>query len=172
MNNITILKLIEKFRLGDMEAFLQIYNQFKDLIGFYACKTDDEDTVQELTVFLLELLYDVDIKRFYPDTTDALQRYIAVSIRNKYIALSKKEQKYHNIIKEVNSKDSFCVDLGYDLVYLRDLIKLLPLKQAMVIVYRYIHGYSDAEIAELLGIKRQSVFNIRKKALENLKLYM
>ncbi len=172
MKNNTLLNQIEKFRFGDMESFLNIHNEFKGLIEFYSFKTGEEDTIQELTVFLLELLYDIDIKKFNYDLSDDLHRYIAVCLRNKYIDLSKKEQKYRNVIKDLCKKDCFYAEVGFDSVFIKDLIKLLPLKQAVVIVYRYIYGYSDTEIADLLGVKRQAVFNMRKRALENLKSYM
>lgn len=169
MKNILLLKLIERFRSGDMEAFSEIYNEFKNLIRIYSIRTETEDALQEFTVFLVELLYEVELDNFPYDFSNSLKRYIAVSIRNKYIALSKNEQNYRSLITGFYENCGGYTETEYDFMLTKDLISQLPPKYALVIVYRYIYGYSDEEIAQFLGKTRQSVFRLRQSALKKMR---
>lgn len=171
MVNISLLKLTERFKEGEIEAFSLIYNGFKDLIRYYSLKIGDEDSFQELTVFLLELLYKIDLSGFKSDYSDNFQRYISVCLRNKYIEISKKHQKNRDTVSETYENYLGSIDSDYERLYIKELIEKLPLKQARVIVYRYIYGYSDAEISKLFGISRQSVFYLRMRGLENLRRF-
>lgn len=173
MKNIILLKLIENFRLGEMEAFTAIYNSFKDLIRFYSNKIGDEDSSQELNVFLLELLYSLDTDRFIPDCSDSIHRYIAVCLRNKYIALSKENQSYIEKLNLLDENKIFCTNTAYSDCFVKESLNFLPVKQRTVILYRYVYGYSDNEIAQTLNISRQAVAKLRNRALNALrKLYL
>ena len=96
MYNYLLLSLVKNFRKNDETAFDMIYEEFKGLINFYARKLQYEDATGELTLFFIELLLSNRLLKFQPDKSDSLKRYIAVSIRNKYIALSKEKQKSYN----------------------------------------------------------------------------
>jgi len=171
MKNYNFLKLIETFRCGEMDAFVEVYDLFKDLIKYYSIKTNDEDFAEELTVFLLELLYDIDLKKFRPDNSDGLHRYISVAIRNKYIALSKKNQVYCQTEKKFCENDFLCTNNPDSAFFIKECLKLLPVRQRTVILYRYVYCYSDAEIALLLNISRQAVSRLRTRALNTLREY-
>lgn len=171
MHNSLLLSLIKKFKEQDMNAFTIIYDEFKKLILLYSTKIQDEDATQELTLFLIELLYNIDISKFKNDFSDSLKRYIAVSIRNKYISLSKQKVKYINQTSELFediflTEQPFCEKLD---IY-RALSKL-TYKQKTVIIYRYIYCYSDAEIAKLFSISIPAVNRLKNRALETLKEY-
>ena len=169
MKNIIILKLIEKFRLGEMEAFTAVYNTFKDLIRFYSCKIGDEDSLQELNVYFLELLYSLDTDRFIPDCSDSIHRYIAVSLRNKYIALSKENQSYTQMLNFLDENKVFCSNTADGVYFIKESLNFLPIRQRTVIMYRYVYGYSDNEIAQMLNISRQAVSKLRNRALTTLR---
>ena len=64
MENSCLLSLLEKFRKGDMSVFPVVFSEFEGLIYHYAEKSDAEDTAEELSVFLLELLYKIDLSPF------------------------------------------------------------------------------------------------------------
>lgn len=55
---------------------------------------------------------------------------------------------------------------------LREGMKLLSKRQRQTITLRYIHGYSDAEIADRLGITRQAVNRLERKGLSILREYL
>ena len=89
MENYKIIEIIKEIKRGDMSNFQAIYDVFSRLINYYGKKIG-EDGCGDITLFFMELLYSVDTDKFYPDESDAMNRYIAVSLRNYYIALSKK----------------------------------------------------------------------------------
>lgn len=171
MENRILLNLIKDFRSRDIQAFPLICNEFQGLINFYSFKTDDEDLYQDLTVFLLELLYGIKLDNFKEDSSDTLKRYIAVCLRNKYISYSKNKEKEKKLLIE------YCkLNIGYskantDEFWLKDFIKTLSDKQRMIIDYRYIYGYSDEEISRICNTSRQAVCRIRCKGLNKLRKF-
>lgn len=169
MNNITFLKLIKNFRLGEMEAFTEIYNCYKKTIKCYSSKIGDEDSAQELTVFLLELIYNIDTDLFLPDLSDGIRRYITVCLKNKYIALLKKNQAYCMRINELDEAKLFCPNNADSNFFIKECLKFLPIKQKIVILYRYVYNYQDKEIAAMLNITTQAVGRLRNRALETLR---
>lgn len=168
MDNYLLKKMIIGFREGDMKAFAVIYDRFKGIINYYSRKIGDEDSYQELMIFLVETLYSIDLSRFPTDKNDNLNRYIAVSLRNKYIAISKKNQKDENMLLSLYENDSF-YSCNEDEIFIKDMLGSLSHKQRKIIIYRYIYGYSDAEISDILGISRQAVNRLKNRGLEALR---
>lgn len=163
----TLKCLVEDFKGGDMGAFPQIYGEFERLIYHYSKKLDSEDVRQELTLFLIELLYKIEVS-----SSEGIKKYIAVCLRNKYIYLSKQKQLGFSLIDKVaENYDTYC-DFCEDTVLLKELISKLPIKQREVIVYKYIYSYSDIEIAEIMNISRQAVNRIKNRALCGLREYI
>ena len=66
----------------------------------------------------------------------------------------------------------YCVEESESSLTLRDGIKLLNERQRESLILKYIYGYSDAEIAERLGITRQAVNRLERRGLEILKEYL
>lgn len=170
MENSCLITLIEKFRKQDMSVFAVIFSEFEKLIYYYSHRGDKEEVFQELTVFLVELLYKLNLSEFKRDRTDTLKRYIAVSIRNRYLSEMRKGSK---ISREYVLMDEYTGSLC-DLLtaeILKEALSTLSEKQQKVIVYKYIYGYSDAEIGNVLNISRQSVNSLKNRAIERLREY-
>lgn len=169
MENLELKSLILNFRKEDMLAFEPIYSEFKRYIRFYSKKLGYEDALQELTLFLIELLYDIDLNLFKNDLSDGLSRYIAVSIRNKYIALSKENSRYALMCTELYESEVFYTDSAVEKVCIEEALSNLTNRQRLIIIYKYILNYSDAEISSLLGISRQAVNRIKNRAFSVLR---
>lgn len=170
MENGCLITLIKKFRENDMSVFPVIFDEFEGLIYHYSLKCDAEDTFQELTVFLLELLYKVDIARFEGIEGDGLKRYIAVSLRNKYVAFSKAD----NVLKKNNEYLDDFVSVEPDFLddfILRDGLDKLTEKQREIIIFKYLHNYTNNDIARIMKISRQAVNQIKNRAVETLREY-
>lgn len=170
MYNYLLKELIERFKNQEISAFEMIYDEFKGLINFYARKLAYEDAIGELTLFLIELIYSVKMTKFPYDKTDSLHRYIAVAVRNKYIELSKKK----------SCENSFCFELfesdgkensAIERIQIEEALAYLTERQKKIIVYKYIYGFSDCQIAKLLSITRQSVNRLKNRGLKELKNY-
>lgn len=171
MCNREIMSIVKEIKNKDMSRFGELYDALAGLIHHFELKLGYDDAGQELTVFLLELVYSLDTDRFSPDNSQALNRYIAVSVRNKYIALSKGQQR-----RALESGDLLdCVGRSVEFensVALKEGMKLLSERQKAAVILRYIYGYSDAEIADRLGITRQAVNRLERKGLSILREYL
>ena len=171
MCNEKIIPLILNYRKNDEKAFLKIYKVFENLIFFYNSKMCCEDGASELTLALLEILHKIDLTRFECDDSFAVQKYIAVGIRNKYIDISKKGRKeiiYTQPFAEVKSADYECID---DRIMVAELFSLLNRRQQLILRYKYFCGYNDVAIAKLMGISRQAVNGIKLRAFDTIKKF-
>lgn len=171
MNNKILVPLIIRFKNRDMSAFSEIYEAFKDLINFYSKRLGGEDYNQELTVFLLELLYEIELSRFKSDASDGLNRYIAVSIRNRYYAISKENQQYNSLLHNGDINDLYCCSSADAKLLLKEMLKILSKRQRDIIIYKYIYGYSDVELGDLLNISRQAVNRLKNRAIDSMYEY-
>lgn len=168
-----LMKLLDFFGGGDMGAFPLIYSEFEKLIRFYALKLQREDAVQEFTVFLLELLWKLTVESYGFRNSEEIKRYIAVSIRNKYIALSKAEQRQRvemNFFENMAYTTASLADDFGDLA-VNDALSGLTPKQREMIILKYIFNYTDCEIAQRLNITRQAVNRLKNRAIHTLKQY-
>ena len=172
MENSCLLALLGQFKKGDMGVFPVIFSEFEGLINHYKEKSDAEDTAEELSVFLLELLYKLDLSPFMGVCGDGLSRYIAVSLRNKYIAYSTQNTNYKKSKFLNETDDTYYTEDFLKRTYLKEAFKFLTLKQKAVISLKYIYNYSDSEISTKLNISRQAVNRIKNRAIEVLRGYL
>ena len=172
MENLSLKMLIGKFKNQDMSAFAVIYDEYKRLLQFYSAKVGGDDALQELTVFLVELLYSIDASRFEADTSTGLARYIAVCLRNKYIEISKREQRCKNFENQFIENCDFVHTDTFEKLEIAEAIKALSHKQRLVVILKYIYGFSESEIALRFNISRQSVNRLINRALQNLRNYL
>ena len=164
VENGLLKSLILKFRNQDMNAFAMIDDEFKRLIYKYSGKLCDDDAVQELTLFLIELLYSIDLTKFKDSKGDGLKRYIAVSIKHKYITVSKENDSYSKICETADICDNSFSDV-LENISAKEALKCLSPKQRVIIIYKYFYCLSDSEIAKLTGISRQAVNRLKNRAL-------
>ncbi len=171
MNNGVLKMYINSFRNHNSEIFSLILRAFRRLINHYALLLKSEDDRQELNLFFVELLFSIDTDKFNSDNSKGLSRYIAVCIRNKFIELSKKKQKY------LSDNIRFCEDCymasddNFELkLEMSQLLDFLSDKQKQVIFCKYYCNYSDNEISEIMGISRQAVNQIKNRALNVLRI--
>lgn len=165
MQNCLLKPLILKIKEQDMAAFPLIFDEFKKLINFYGAKLGYEDAASELTLFLIELLYEINIARFPSNSDEDIHKYIAASIKNKYIALSRAKLK--NTIFENELWEDCCgytEDFDCRFCFTQG-VSCLNSVQRKIIIYHYVYGYSIAEIAKLLGVTRQAVNRSKNQAL-------
>ena len=170
MKNSEIIRIIKEIRKGDMSNFQTLYNAFARLIDRYGRRIG-EDGSAEITLFFMELIYSLDIRKFAPDKSDGLNRYIAVSLRNCYISLSQRAEKavkYSDELLEENLKYTFEPD---ETLALGDGLSELTDRQRTVITYRYFYGFTDSEISTLLCISRQAVHRLETRAIDALREY-
>lgn len=169
MCNSCIIELIENFKKQDKASFTALNSEFERLIYYYAARLGGEDYLAELQSFFIETLYTIDTKRFKSDETDTLKRYIAVALRNKYIALSAEKQEQEKT--ELGKTDEiYTYTVSFDeRIMIKDMLGLLSSRQRQIITYKYIYGYSDIEISRFLNISRQAVNRLKTRAIRTIR---
>lgn len=172
MKNFLLKPFIEQFRKGDMTTFPMVYANFKKLIFFYANHLRYEDAAADITLFFIELLYVLNLSKFRSDDSESLERYIAVCLRNQYISLVKKSAKrLQNLLPLYEEAIPF-YELYDEKIVLKEAFEKLSEKQKTVLLCKYIYGYNDNEIAQMMGNTRQTVNNIKNRAFEILQKYV
>ena len=164
MKNREIIKYVKEIREGNASGFEELYKAFLRLINFYGRKIG-EDGSEEL------ILHSLDIGKFTPDESEELNKYIAVSIRNRYIELSRRKSRLLRISNEITEECADSTDEPDSKFFLKEGLMLLSERQRTVIDYRYFCGYSDREIADILSISRQAVHKLETRAISILKEY-
>ena len=146
----------------------QILRDYVKLIKYYSAKKPlffgncFDEMEPMLTLFLLELI---------SKGKCVSQRYVAVAIRNEFYRLShiwNKISGTENFMTENFVLPDFTKELENNIV-VADALKKLTKKQNEVIKLVYLEGVSVAEIAERKGTSRQSVNNIKIRALDKMK---
>lgn len=95
--------------------------------------------------------------------------YIAKSIRNEYIKLSKKKNKIIVNESELNLDIEVAYD-GFESEFeLLDIFKILKEKEAYIMKLLYVHCLSVSEISTFMNISRQAVNQAKNRALRKIK---
>lgn len=169
MCNSLLKPLIQKFKKQDMAVFPLVYDEFKNLIAFYAKKLCYEDAAADLNLFFIELLYAIDLSNFKADESIGIRRYIAVCLRNEYIVLSVKAEKLKSFSFPLFETFNSYSDDYDDKILLSQAFKALSEKQKAILIDRYYYGYSIAEISKKMGVTRQTINDTKIRALCSLK---
>lgn len=179
MQNEELILLVQQLQSGKSASFDAIYDIFYPLILYYSRRSNSDDAAQELTVFLLELLYKLKLERFSMDSSNSLQRYIAVCIRNKYIAFSQCVQsldstqvEYYDELEKISVDEYDAITEIEERALLKEAIRRLTPLQRKLILERYYYGYSVQEIATSLQISRQAVGQTLHRALHVMREYL
>ena len=159
---------ITRYRKGDENAVLPLLKEFEGLIYHYKAKSGIEDICEELTAFLLELFQKINLNLFPDPEGDGINRYIAVSIGHKFVAISKEHKKIQIFVTVTERDMGYTPDLCQEEI-LRETLSVLTPRQRDVILYKYIYRYSDTEIAEILDISRQALNQIKNRSVKILR---
>lgn len=170
----TLYQILFNCKLHDEKSYLKLIEKFQPLLKKYAYLLNYEDAYNDMQLALLELTQIIPIQNFKNNDNDAfLISYISKSMKNKYIALSSKNQKTQShmllsLDEMIDCTDENNKDIKFNIVIELNLDSLTEL-QKKVIICRYYYGYSDVEIAKILGISRQAVNKLRNRGIEKLR---
>lgn len=143
----------------------RIEADFGRLITYYVNKCIDPNDRDIMYAELWGFLYDM-VNR----GRAVSQRYVAVSIRNRYIYYSQKLQKERAFETELKdehigtAKDDFV-----EKIEMRDLLEKLGIKQREVLVLHHVCGLSFDEIAKKKNCTRQATTALNNRGLKKLR---
>ena len=136
-----IYLLVEEFKKGDKNKFLDILLKFDPLLNKLQRNSCYEDMKNELTLFLFILLDKIPIELVNLKSDRYIISYIAKSIKYQYIHINKIHQNKNNNTLYLN-EDVFNIGYTEDLsnIILNDIIKSLTIKEQNVIKNIYLNN--------------------------------
>lgn len=157
-------------------CFSQIYETYADLLFSYGMRFTSNreivrDTLQELFIKLYK-------NRKNLSTTDHIKFYLFCAFRHQ---LQNELAKVIPSVDITECETTFTLDQSAldQLIYdekelnrqkkLNQLLNDLPVRQKMVIQYRFIEGLKYEEIAQLMDMNYQSVHNLLQRALNKIR---
>lgn len=168
--NKELFDLVLMSKDGDKKAILEIVEKFDPIINKYTRILNyDEDVKEELILSLIEIMKKIPIEKRREEKY--IVSYIATSLKNKYIHISKRRNNIaykecgeiqFNLIKDEN----FNID---DKLILNSMLESLTPMERKVIENKYVDGLRDIDIANLNYISRQAVNQNKNRALNKLR---
>ena len=169
-------ELWDSCKAGDDRACSQIYETYADLLFSYGMRFTSNreivrDTLQELFIKLYK-------NRKNLSTTDHIKFYLFCAFRHQ---LQNELAKVIPSVDITECETTFTLDQSAldQLIYdekelnrqkkLNQLLNDLPVRQKMVIQYRFIEGLKYEEIAQLMDMNYQSVHNLLQRALNKIR---
>ncbi|MBX9186446.1 sigma-70 family RNA polymerase sigma factor [Clostridium sp. K04] len=169
MNKEFIFKIIDVKKNNKDESMLDILAIFDNIINKYSRKLNGEDTKQDLYVFLIKLINNIDELSIVNYEDKQVLSYFSKSLKNEYIRLSKKNDR------RKNNEDYNCEDRvwGYNFIESNievvDSIKNLNNYEKKIIKMVVLNGYSVSEVAKKTGKSRQAISQVKNRAISKLK---
>ena len=169
MNKEFIFKIIDVKKNNKDESILDILAIFDNIINKYSRKLNGEDTKQDLYVFLIKLINNIDELSIVNYEDKQVLSYFSKSLKNEYIRLSKKNDR------RKNNEDYNCEDRvwGYNFIESNievvDSIKNLNNYEKKIIKMVVLNGYSVSEVAKKTGKSRQAISQVKNRAISKLK---
>ena len=170
MDKKSLQEVLKLAKGGNQEAICYFIKKFQLLIKKFARQLNYDCAETDLIIYLLEFIKKMDIEKMSRLSEGEIVNYIIKLLRNKKIDIYRKNCL---ALEEIHTEEDCYVENKLEIedqMDLNQLINTLPDKHRIVIVSKYIYGYSDAEIGTSLGISRQAVNKLKNKALEKLKL--
>ncbi len=170
------IELISKSQSGDEDATLILIEKFKPLLKKYAYKLSYEDAYNDLLVDFIELIHNIQIYYIYNKDEGGAVSYICTAIHNSYTKRLIGLLKLKKILlySELNDNELFNIESMsstndvYQYFDLPSVGSVLTQSETSVIKMVFNSGYTSTEIANICGVSRQAVNQMKQRALKKL----
>lgn len=166
-----LYNLIEMYKNGEKDRLGIIIEKFNPTIKKFSRSLFYEEGETDLIIFTITLIQKMNLDYFRNKNEGVLVNYIYYSIKNKYIDMYRK-CKNTSIMETELITEILYDEASYNFeesVIMRILLEALNEKELFIITELYYTGNKYKDIEDKLHISRQSVYNIRNKALNKLK---
>lgn len=165
-----MLETLQKAKSGDKESLMELIEKFKPIIRKYSRKLKYDTAESDLVIDLIKIINVIPTNRESLNNDNEFVSYIAAAIRYEYYKL--KKQCLSTLYNEIPLNDFIVIDcsqIDHDLkIGINQLVDKLPDKEKFIICSIFFYGYSEAELAEKLGISRQAINKTKNNALRRL----
>jgi len=167
-----------KFKSGDPDAFATIIStHYKDIYNYGMRFTSDceilKDSMQDIFLLLWknrQTIGSTNDPKFY--LMKALRRHLRHTLAKKRILPFSKEVSFESIAGEDTNRQEQLIEDEQLAAYVckinKAILKLSP-RQQEIIYLRFYAGADMDDIAAVMNIRKQSVYNLLHDALEKLK---
>lgn len=163
--------LLQKAQSGNEESTINLFLKFHPAIKKLSRNLYYEEAETDLTIAFLEFIRNIDLNLFSNHSDGQVVNFICKFLKNKSVDLFRKHVLGFKPSVEVN--DSLLYDHSIPSldseIFVYTLLSTLPQLQREVIIKKFIHSFTDREIAKLLGISRQAVNRAKNRGLKNLR---
>jgi RNA polymerase sigma-70 factor (ECF subfamily) len=180
-DNFTPEELWAKLCRGDIKALTALFNNNFDSLYNYGYRiVPNTDLVRDS---IQEVFYNLWKYRNNLDQPDSVEAYLFISLRRQLLRKKKNIKRREDVNKKYFSEE-FDALLNYQVWQealdlreekkedLKEAIADLTPRQREVIYLKYFEGLSTKELAEILQIRAQSIYNLVHDALENLRIFL
>lgn len=169
-----IVESILASQAGDQEAMLKLIQKFRPLLKKYIRRLFMEDAESELTLQFIEIISNLDMTNLRSQNEGAIINYICTAMYHAYCKTQLRQRELQTVDIEEPVIQAYLTTMLDD-----DGVNHLPPYPAGLLSPQeektvrsiYEQGYSAAEIARVLGVTRQSVNQMKMRALKKLKNY-
>lgn len=168
--------ILEYRETKDKDILERLYLYFEPYLYNISQKIYSEYGRSDMDIGFIEIVNNLNLKQ---DSDQVIKKKIVTSLKNKKIDIIRKNIN-HNHLKTCSFdelseslKDNSIIDYSQILTFQSDdLIKVLTEKQREVIVHSIFLEEKDVEIASKMCIKKQSVGDLKRRALKRMKKYI
>lgn len=179
--NLKTVELWEKLCQGDKKALATLFNDHFDALYSYGYRIiPNTDLVRDS---IQEVFYNLWKYRNNLDHPDSVEAYLFISLRRQLFRRKKNINRREDVDKKYFSEE-FDALLNYQVWQetldlregkngdLKEAVTELTPRQREVIYLKYFEGLSTTELADVLQIRAQSIYNLVHDALENLRMFL
>lgn len=162
-------------KLPDESSCLELVERFEPLLKKYAALIDQEDAFEDLRCFFIELVNKMKFKEVANKSEGHIVNYIATSVYNHYIYLSKCSRFSPTLFSELSEEQMAFIDYisayEFDATLSEYFTGNTGLKdrEIRILYMYYVQQYSVKEIADHFKISRQAVNQSKLRAVEKIK---
>jgi RNA polymerase sigma factor (sigma-70 family) len=169
---------IIKIQDGDNDLTTKLIEKFNPLLKKYTYKLHYEDAYHDLIADFIEILLGIKAEKIRNKEDGCIFSYLTVCIHSCYVKRLIKIKQMRNIItySDLTEKELHYIDTltstndTYIKIDLELLRKVLTYQEYMIIKMIFYEGYSVAETANVNGITRQAINQMKNRALKKLKI--
>jgi len=169
------LRLIQKTKKGDSEAFGELYNKYiKKIYNFIYYKTYHQEIAEDLT----SITFTKALERIesFNETQSNFSTWLYTIARNGVIDYFRTEKDLLNIddVWDLTNNDDFEVNIDnkIKLESLREYLKNLNAEKREIIILKVWEGLNYQEIAEIIGKSENNCKMIFSRTIRKLRIEM
>jgi len=158
--------LWKEFVKGDMNSFRKIYESHYQILYNFGLKFlpdfEVEDCIQSMFLYILQ-------HRKSSKKVNNVKAYLLTSLRNNIYTFQKNKEFNYTFIENILITEQISISKEKLATEVQKILKKLTPRENEIIKLKYFQNYKNKEIAELLGIKYQTVRNILHNAFSKIK---